>query len=101
MDSALLRAVLLLIPIGALFVWSIALFLRTTTAFTFIQLVGAGLLVIVVLTHICEALGLFRFMQWGSPHRVGHYLDLGCALLGLILLPAGFLLRYARAKRAR
>lgn len=67
------------------------LFSRTKTLFTFIQLIGAGFLVIVVLTHICEALPLFCFMQWGSPHSPGHYLDLGSAVLGLILFPAGSL----------
>lgn len=45
----------------------------------------------VVFTHIFEALHLFPFMQWGSPHSVGHYLDLTSAILGLTLFPLGFL----------
>ncbi len=62
------------------------------------QLVGGGFLVIVVLTHICEALSLFSFMQWGSPHSAGHYLDLGSAILGIVLFPTGFLLRFSKRR---
>ncbi len=50
-------------------------------------------LVIVVLTHICEALGLFPWMGWGAEHSAGHYLDLSSAVLGLTLFPAGYLIR--------
>jgi len=37
-------------------------------------------------------------MQWGSNHSVGHYLDLGSAVLGLTLFPIGYLL-HALTKR--
>ncbi len=96
--NPLFRALLLLIPTAGLFVYSLILFFRRTTFSVFMQLVGAGFLVIVVLTHICEALSLFSFMQWGSPHGAGHYLDLGSAFLGLILFPAGFLLRFSKRR---
>ncbi len=52
----------------------------------------------VVLAHLCEALHLFPGMQWGSGHSAGHYLDLGSAVLGLILFPIGYLL-HALTKR--
>jgi hypothetical protein len=45
---------------------------------------------IVVLTHIAEALHIFPAMHWGEPHSAGHYLDLASALLALTLLPVGF-----------
>ena len=47
---------------------------------------------IVVLTHLAEALHLLPGMGWGRENSVGHYLDLGSALLGLILFPAGYFL---------
>jgi len=45
---------------------------------------------IVILTHICESLNLFTFMLWGREHGVGHYLDLGSAVFGLMLFPTGY-----------
>ena len=92
MDTTLFRALFLLVIVGFLFVWSLISFLKQRAAFSFIQLLGAGFLMIVVLTHIFEALSWFSFMQWGSPHSNGHYLDLGSAILGLILFPTGLLL---------
>src|SRR5437016_14275757 len=41
---------------------------------------------------------LLPWMQWGSNHSVGHYLDLGSAVLGLTLFPIGYLL-HALTKR--
>jgi hypothetical protein len=32
-------------------------------------------------------------MGWGLKHSAGHYLGLSSAILGLILLPSGFLLQ--------
>ena len=63
-----------------------------------LQLVGAGCLMLVVLTHVAEALHLFPWMQWGMEHSVGHYLDLFSAIFGLTLFPIGYLL-HAFAER--
>jgi hypothetical protein len=63
-----------------------------------LQLVRAACLLIVVLTHFCEVLHLFPWMDCGHRHSVGHYLDLGSAVLGLTLFPVGYLLD-ALAKR--
>jgi hypothetical protein len=57
-----------------------------------LQLAGAACLATVVLTHFCEALHLFPWMHWGDRNSVGHYLDLGSAVVGLTLFPAGYLL---------
>jgi hypothetical protein len=46
----------------------------------------------VVLTHVCEALGLFPWMHWGIKDSVGHYLDFWSAILGVTLFPLGYLL---------
>ena len=40
-----------------------------------IQLLGAGCLIAVVLTHISEAFHWFPWRHWGLPNRVGHYID--------------------------
>jgi len=47
----------------------------------------------VVLTHVFEALALFPWMHWGSPGSVGHYLDFGSAVLGIVLLSVRYLCR--------
>jgi len=70
---------------------SFVLFCRGKTVSSFLQLIGAGCLVVVVLTHVCEGLHLFPSMHWGQEHSVGHYLDFWTAVLGLTLFPVGYL----------
>jgi hypothetical protein len=72
-----------------LFSGSAVMFFSGKTAPLFLQLFGAGCLLVVVATHIFEALHLLPWMRWGDEHSVGHYLDLGSALLGLTLFPLG------------
>jgi len=98
MTTTLSRALAALVPAGILFVGSVLLFHRERILGSFLQLVGAGCLVMVVLTHLCEALHLFPWMHWGSEHSIGHYLDLWSAVLGLTLFPIGYLL-HALTKR--
>src|ERR1700719_3780781 len=52
---------------------------------------GASRLVLVILTHICEAFHWFPWMHWGLEHSVGHYLDLSSAVLGITFFPIGYL----------
>jgi hypothetical protein len=56
-----------------------------------LQMLGAASVVVVALTHVCEALNLFPWMHWGLEHSAGHYLDLVSAVLGLTLFPMGHL----------
>jgi hypothetical protein len=100
MNISLLKAVVALLPAGMLFSGSLALFSRGRSACSFLQLIGAGCLVVVVLTHVAEALHLFPWMHWGQEHSVGHYLDFSGAVLGLTLFPIGYLL-HALTERAR
>jgi hypothetical protein len=74
-----------------LFSGSVVLFLREKTRSSFLQILGAGCLMLVALTHVSEALHLLPWMHWGLPHSVGHYVDLGSAILGLTLFPIGYL----------
>ena len=100
MDLAPLKALAALLPASILVLGSVVLFLRGKTVGSFLQLFGAGCLLLVVLTHVCEALRLFPFMQWGLEHSAGHYLDFWSALLGLTLFPTGYLL-HALAEKPR
>jgi hypothetical protein len=93
MNATALRALAALVPATLLLVGSAVLFSKVRTVSTFLQLVGAGCLTVVVLTHICEAFDLVPWMEWGLPNSAGHYLDLVSAVLGLVLFPIGHLWR--------
>jgi hypothetical protein len=79
------------IAAGMLFCDAIVLFRRERSVSSFLQLIGAGCLIVVVLTHVAEALRLFPSMQWGHPHSLGHYVDFGSAVLAVALFPLGYL----------
>jgi len=95
MNPTLVRALLLLMPATALLSVSLVLFARSKNTGSFLQLMGAGCLVLVVLAHVCEGLGLLLWMQWGRPHSIGHYVDLASAVLGVTLVPLGYVLARA------
>lgn len=88
---------LTLIVIGLLIctasVASAIAFAKEKTPGSFLQLLGAGFLIVDISAHVAEALHLFPWMGWGLPNSVGHYLDLTSAALGLMLFPAGYLSR--------
>jgi hypothetical protein len=92
MNITLLNALVALLPAGMLFSGSVVLFSRGKSVGSFLQLLGTGCLVVVVLTHISEALHLFPWMHWGLEHSAGHYLDFSAAVLGLTSFPIGYLL---------
>jgi hypothetical protein len=91
MNATLQIALLAVVPVCMLFAGSAVLFFRATTVASFLQLLGAGCLVVVVLAHLSEALHLFPWMNWGRPHSIGHYLDFWSAVLGLALFSIGYL----------
>lgn len=100
MNVALIKALVALVPTCMLFSSSVVLFFRGKSVCILLQLLGAGCLVVVVLTHVSEALHLFPWMQWGLEHSVGHYLDFGSAVLGLTLFPAGYLFQALSKRRS-
>ena len=79
----------------------IARFIRRRSSATLLQLLGAGLLLVVVLTHVAEGLRVLRFMHWGEEHSVGHYLDLWSAVLGVALLALGLVVDVRRGASSR
>jgi len=91
MNGTLLKGLVALAPASMLYSGSVVLFLRQKTVCSLLQVLGAGCLVVVVLSHLCEALGLFPWMHWGLEHSAGHYVDLLSAVLGLTLFPVGYL----------
>jgi hypothetical protein len=100
MNVTLLKALVALVPTCMLFSGSAVLFVRRKSGSSFLQLLGAGCLVVVVLTHVSETLHLFPSMHWGLEHSVGHYLDFGSAILGLTLFPLGYLLHAVTKRHA-
>ena len=92
MNVTLLKALIALIPAGVLFSGSAVLFSKGKSVHSLLQLLGAACLVLVVLAHIFEGVQLFPWMHWGEERSIGHYLDFGCAVLGLTLFPLGYLL---------
>ena len=92
MNVPLLKALIALAPTCTLFSGSVVLFLKARTTSSFLQLLGAGCLVMVVLIHVSEALHIFHSMHWGAERSVGHYLDFSSAILGFTLFPIGYLI---------
>ena len=72
----LIKALVALVPVSLLLVYSVAVLVSRNTVPAVLQLVGATCLVVVVLAHVAEALHLFPAMRWGEPDSVGHYIDL-------------------------
>ena len=56
MNVTLLKALVALVPTCMLLSGSVVWFFREKTLWTFLQVVGAGCLVVVVLAHVSEAL---------------------------------------------
>ena len=65
MNVTFLKALVALVPTCMLFSGSVVLFFRRKTVWSLLQLLGAGCLVVVALTHVSEALRLFPWMHWG------------------------------------
>lgn len=100
MNATLFKALLALVPACLLLSGSTIMFFRRRTLLLFVQLVGASCILLVVLTHMCEALQLIPAMRWGLERSAGHYLDLVGGVLGLTLFPAGYFLHALHPSRS-
>src|SRR5436309_14201775 len=90
MNITLLKALIALLPTCILFSSLVVLFLKGRTTSSFLQLVGAACLVMVVLTHVYEALHIFHSMHWVAERSVDDYLDFWSAILAIILCTIGY-----------
>jgi len=93
MNVPLIRAAVASIPVTAILSYAITVFARRWSVWAAVQLTGAACLAVVVVAHVCEALHLLPWFGWGEEHSVGHYIDLSSAVLGLTLLPLGYVFR--------
>jgi hypothetical protein len=91
MNVPLIKAAVASIPVTATFSYAVAVFARRRSVWAAVQLIGATGLAVVVVAHVCEALDLLPWFGWGQEHSVGHYIDLSGAVLGLTLLPVGYM----------
>lgn len=98
MNVTLLKALVVLVPGVMLLIGSIAQFRLDKTFYSLLQLLGAGSLTVVVLTHVFEALRAFPSMGWGQENSAGHYIDLCSAVLAGTLFPTGYLLHALRKR---
>jgi len=92
MNASLFRALVPLLPACVLFCGSMVMLHKRETASRILQVLGSGGLVVVSLTHVCEAVSLFPWMGWGLANSPGHYLDLSSAVVGFTLFPIGYLI---------
>lgn len=74
-------------------------FAKEKTALATTQLVGAGLLLVVMFAHVCEVFGLIPSLGWGRPGTVGHYIDLISAVAGSIAWALGYFGRWIMRRR--
>src|SRR2546425_12037064 len=100
MDATLVKALAALVPVCMLFCGSVVRFFRAKSVPSFLQLLGAGCLVVVVLTHVAEGLQWLPSMHWGDEQSIGHYLDWSAAVLGVTLFPGGYLFEALRSREA-
>ena len=98
MNATLIKALFALGPACMLLVGSAVLLWRERALWSFLQLLGAGCLTMVVLAHIAEGLHLLSWMNWGLERSMGHYLAFCSAVLGIATFPTGYLF-YALTKR--
>jgi hypothetical protein len=91
MNMTLTVAIVIGAPILLLVVLSGRRVASAPTVTNVFTLLGATSLLVMVLTHVAEALNLFPTMGWGQRHSVGHYLDLVSVYAGIAFLVAASL----------
>jgi len=93
MDATLFKSLAAIVPVALLLIGASVTYSRGISASSVLQLAGSACLMVVVVTHVCEALHLLPWMGWGEERSMGHYLDLTGSVLGAFLFPFGYLLQ--------
>jgi len=75
MNGILLKALILSVPACTLFAGAAVLSFRSKSVPSLPQLLGAGCLTVVVLTHVADALDLFSGMGWGIENSIGEAVE--------------------------
>jgi hypothetical protein len=99
--TTLSKAILAGSGVTVLITYAIATFRRTKQLSAGLLGLGAVFLMIVVVTHVAEALRLWPWMHWGQPTSPGHYLDLASAVHGVVFVVASCALAVATRWLAR
>ena len=99
MNVAVLKGVLALLATSALLAGSAILYKRHGTVSSARQLLGVACFVVVAVAHVFEALVILPALGWGQSRSIGHYIDLGAAVVGVTLVSAGLLFEYVRRAR--
>lgn len=94
MNPAALKSILALVATSTLFAGAAMLYQRRGTTGSALQLLGVACFVVVALAHAFEALAILPVLGWGQPNSIGHYIDLGAAVLGVTLVSAGLCFHY-------
>ena len=89
------------IPVSVILFATVIRYARERNSWRLLQVAGAVSLLIVVLAHIAEAFHLARWMRWGESDSPGHYLDFFSAILGLTLLPLGYVFHILNRRKHR
>jgi hypothetical protein len=102
MNLAALKSIVALAVTSALFAGLAIPYRRRGTGGSAAQLLGVACFVVVALTHAFEAFAILPALGWGQPRSIGHYIDLGAAILGITLVFAGLFFQCVqRASRAK
>ncbi len=92
MSPTLAKAVIALVLMGSVCVVTGRAFVRTRATGSLLELIGAAGLAMLGITHLCEGLHVLPWMRWGIEGGPGHYLNVVSLVIGVILLPAGYVL---------
>jgi len=91
-----MKAILALLVTTIAFSAAAILYRRRRDTATALLTLGTAFLIVVALTHVFEAFGLLSAFAWGQPDSVGHYIDLGAALLGVVFALSALVTVYVK-----
>jgi hypothetical protein len=89
------------IPVSVILFATVIGYARDRNSWRLLRVAGALCLLNVVLAHIPQAFYLVRWMRWGESDSPGHYLDFFSAMLGLTLLPFGYVFHILNRREHR